>query len=122
MFGIFLHAGAALVAVHNLSLEKLFFVFENILPKLELNILVMVRIFNIAATPKGVANYVIPFMLRGEEARFAHLIPSLCFRNPQGGSLLSPHSVSRRLAMIPDPQRGFPAFLAFRSNSIFVVM
>ena len=26
---------------------------------------------------KGVANYVIPFMLRGEEARFAHLIPSL---------------------------------------------
>ena len=77
------------MAVRNLSLEKLFFGCGNILPKLELNILVMVRIFNIAATPKGVANYVIPFMLRGEEARFAHLIPSLCFRNPQGGSLLS---------------------------------
>ena len=81
-------AGAALVAVRNFSLEKLFFGCGNILPKLEFTILVTVRIFNIAATPKGVANYVIPLMLRGEEARFAHLIPSLCFRNPQGGVLL----------------------------------
>ena len=101
MFDIFLHAGAALVAVHNLSLEKLFFVFGNILPKLELNILVMVRIFNIAATPKGVAIYFIP--LHATRGR---------------GSLRSPHP----LAMFPEPPRGFPAFHAFRSNSIFVVM
>ena len=32
---------------------------------------------NIAATPKGVAIYFIPIMLRGEEVRYAHLIPSL---------------------------------------------
>ena len=25
-------------------------------------------------------------MLRGEEVRYAHLIPSLWYRNPQGGS------------------------------------
>ena len=32
---------------------------------------------NITATPKGVAIYFIPIMLRGEEVRYAHLIPSL---------------------------------------------
>ena len=42
------------MAVRNLSLEKLFFGCGNILPKLEFTILVTVRIFNIAATPKGV--------------------------------------------------------------------
>ena len=92
------------MAVRTLSLEKLFFGCGNILPKLEFTILVTVRIFNIAATPKGVANYVIPLMLRGEEARFAHLIPSLCFRNPQGGSLLpilhTTHSINNRMERI----------------------
>ncbi len=32
---------------------------------------------NITATPKGVAIYFIPIMLRGDEVRYAHLIPSL---------------------------------------------
>ena len=45
----------------------------------------IVRIANIAATPKGVAIYFFPIMLRGEEARFAHLIPSLWYRNPTRG-------------------------------------
>ena len=44
-------------------------------------------IFNIAATPKGVAIKSPAITFRGEEARFAHLIPSLCCRNPQGGSV-----------------------------------
>ena len=34
-------------------------------------------IFNIAATPKGVAIKSPTITFRGEEARFAHLIPSL---------------------------------------------
>ena len=37
----------------------------------------IVRIDNIAATPKGVVSEIVPIMLRGESARFAHLIPSL---------------------------------------------
>ena len=44
-------------------------------------------IFNIAATPKGVAIKSPTITFRGEEARFAHLIPSLWYRNPQGGSM-----------------------------------
>ena len=43
-------------------------------------------IFNITATPKGVAIKSSTITFRGEEARFAHLIPPLCYRNPQGGS------------------------------------
>ena len=37
---------------------------------------------------KGVAIYFVPTLLRGEEVRFAHLIPSLWCRNPQGGSMI----------------------------------
>ena len=78
------------MAVRNLSLEKLFFGCGNILPKLELNILVMVRIFNIAATPQG-GSELFPAR-QGYEGnriiRFAHsLIPSLCCRNPPRGFL-----------------------------------
>ena len=43
------------------------------------------KIDNIAATPKGVASEFVTIMLRGESARFAHLIPSLCSRNPARG-------------------------------------
>ena len=41
---------------------------------------------NITATPKGVAIQITPITLRGEEVRYAHLSPSLWYRNPQGGS------------------------------------
>ena len=74
------------MAVRNLSLEKLFFGCGNILPKLELNILVMVRIFNIAATPQG-----------GSDLINAHHV------SRGRGSLRSPHP----LAMFPEPPRGF---------------
>ena len=46
-------------------------------------------IFNIAATPKGVAIKSPTITFRGEEARFAHLIPSLWYRTPQGGSMFN---------------------------------
>ena len=61
----------------------------------------MVRIFNVAATPKGVAIYFIPLHATRRWGERSEPLP---------------------LAMFPEPPRGFPAFHAFRSNSIFVVM
>ena len=53
------------------------------------NILRLTSYLTLPQPHKGVAIKSPTITFRGEEARFAHLIPSLWYRNPQGGSMFN---------------------------------